>query len=679
MRKLILQCFVVLLTGIFCSATAAVISVKASERSNVLNAMQTRSDDPWPQGIGHVVLGMPGSLEINKAYYEPGGNFSPSPGSFGISVWIKDTNNNLIAASERTDINKIQQNWQWRNPKTIPGIYCDSMLYKAIWHSIRPDTWQMELLFPTNTNNVLEVAIRSVGPAGGPVYQLEWNGKQLAVNNRYLVSISPSPKSVVLGEEGTAKWMNTESQSKSVQSKSGWGFARLILDTKSSQILTIKDIAQVPIPMLRYSSTVAIPDIQIADEHFVKCLNAQVANILMGLVRWETRPGDPLNYPVNWLRDGAYVIVALIRAGHVDVARQLVVAFAENDFFGGFGSEADAPGLALWAMGELGNRISQPQFDQSMWSHVNRKVQLLLDMRTAQWPLFHSFTGPVVPKHINRSDLNMICEPAKDGLINGKMDWHRPILYVNAVSYLGLMRASEMADRLKYTSHSTLWRSHAQEIKQAWARAYQSPDAQNDRTYICGLWPTWIVSDATGYESSLYQRWNQKFDEKNQYRRRPLWTYFELAEAHQWLYMNRPDRVWNLLNWFIHNQSSPGLYTWWESDGEENSYNQWEKYRGWVKPNGVTPHYWTAAEMLLLQLDMLAAVDEYSVTPVLVIGPGIHPDWLKAPMQIRNLYTRIGLVDWSWDGRRVQVVIRGNKCPVRLGANFPIGTPFTVK
>ena len=60
----------------------------------------------------------------------------------------------------------------------------------------------------------------------------------------------------------------------------------------------------------------------------------------------------------------------------------------------------------------------------------------------------------------------------------------------------------------------------------------------------------------------------------------------------------------------------------------------------------------TAAEMLLLQLDMLAYVDETDAKPAIVIGAGIPPAWLDRPMSVRGLSTQSGQVDWTWDGRQ---------------------------
>ena len=160
---------------------------------------------------------------------------------------------------------------------------------------------------------------------------------------------------------------------------------------------------------------------------------------------------------------------------------------------------------------------------------------------------------------------------------------------------------------------------------------------------------------------------------------KPLWTYFNVAEAHQWLALGQPDKAWDDLRWFWDNQASPGLFTWWEGKGEENTFHRWEQARGWVAPAHVTPHYWTAAEMLLLQLDMLACLDESGNEPTLVIGAGIPKEWLDMTMSVKGLATRLSKVDWEWRNGKMIVRVRGQKCAVKLGPAFKSDTKVNVK
>ena len=75
--------------------------------------------------------------------------------------------------------------------------------------------------------------------------------------------------------------------------------------------------------------------------------------------------------------------------------------------------------------------------------------------------------------------------------------------------------------------------------------------------------------------------------------------------------------------------------------------------------------------MLLLQIDMLAYVDESVSEQTIIIGAGIPAEWLQRPMSVRGFLTRLGHVDWKWDGRAMQVTLEGVKSAIRLGPSFP--------
>jgi hypothetical protein len=216
------------------------------------------------------------------------------------------------------------------------------------------------------------------------------------------------------------------------------------------------------------------------------------------------------------------------------------------------------------------------------------------------------------------------------------------------------------------------------EFRQAvqWAN---EPDSGDPRTYISGLWPTWVGASAgTSYLQALEGRWGTLRDNTGAFKEPPQWPYFDIAEAHQWLFFDRQDKVWATLNWFWDHQASPGLFTWCEGTRRYAS-GGWAGVRGWVGSPCVTPHYWAAAEMLLLQLDMLTYVDQATVNPALVIGAGIPSAWLHSPMSVRGLPSRVGEVDWTWNGREMNISIRGCHCPVRLGSAFPPNTPVHVQ
>jgi hypothetical protein len=252
----------------------------------------------------------------------------------------------------------------------------------------------------------------------------------------------------------------------------------------------------------------------------------------------------------------------------------------------------------------------------------------------------------------------------------------------NAMSYRALLDAATLADRLNQFNEAKRWRSQAMQLKTAWQKANQSEFSG----FVNGLWPSGIAEgEQVVMARSLQQRWDSARDAAGDFQPIPQAMHVNIAEAHQWLLLNQPDHVWSALKWFWRNQASPGLYTWSGDPNEQSeltepkSFSQWHRLRGWIHPQNITPHYWTSAEMLLLQLDMLTYINHAGKAPVLVIGEGIPKDWLSQPMSIRDQRLEGNLVDWTWDGRQMKVQIKGQKMAVQLGPAFSSKTPLQVE
>jgi hypothetical protein len=639
-------------------------------RQAVLRAMAERPADPWPRGLGHVVLAFPGSRENEKSYLEPGGSFSPEVGSFGVSIWVVNGRGDLVATSDNLPLGAIQQHFEWAAPGIVPAIVTQNPWFQSTWTHPRAALWTLDLKGTGRSN--LSLVIRSVGPAGGPITSLAWAGGELWINDRWSMRLEPAAAPVALGHEGDAGWVAHRSDATRWTGSDGWGYARFELRGAASSQLTITDHDPLPAPELSTLVVPTFPRVELPDPSFADGLHAQLAHLMMGLVGRETRPGEPLNYPVEWLRDGAYAEVALARAGQTVVARALASDFAERDFFGGFGPEADGPALSIWALEELALVLRDPGYDRAIWPHIYRKAEWILRMLSTAEPIHTVVSGPIVPAYLSAPDLSLVCDAAHDGLIMGRMDWRRPVLYVNAVNYRGLLDAADLADRVGAEREARAWRERAEALRHAWEAALPSPAFEDDRTFISGTWPSWIAAGSkTEFRAGLQARWDRMRSQDGSFRESPLWTYFEIADAHQWLYLDRPDRTWSTLRWFWTHQASPGLYTWWEGDGEENSFHQWGQVRGWVRPPYVSPHYWTAAEMLLLQLDMLAYVDRSDPRqPALIVGAGIPGDWTGQALAARGLLTALGSVDWEFRPGLMHVTVHGAPCAIRLGRAF---------
>ncbi len=654
---------------------------RGTQRQQVLTQMHKRSQDSWPRNKGHIILAQPGSVEAAKAYHEPGGNFSPTVGSFGVSLWYHDKDDALKFTSETILEKDIQQNFVWQNNE-VPLIETSTEYYQTLWSIEEANQWQLVFNDRTDDSYQTSLMIRSVGPSGGPIHSIQWDNPKLIINQRYELEISPHPLEIYMAEEGGNQWASKGKGITQLNSKNGWAFARLKFSQHNETFtLTIKDIqgdsSSAPFP-----KPTSLMHLDIPDDTFVNSLKAQQAHLLMGLVQDETRPGDPTHYPLEWLRDGAYVVVALAKSGYLDTARVLSRNFAEQDFFGGFGAEADAPGLSLWVLDEISSRINDRAYDEWAWPHIVRKVKLIQEMIAAKQKIYHSYTGLLYPGLEKKLTANLVADPSENGLIIGKMDHHRPVLYVNAVSFLGLKSAANMAERLgKKEVVENLMQTSAS-LRKAWHAALDNPAyTNNSRTFISGLWPDQIAAnDKSKYRKLLEARWNKRVDSQGEYLGpKPLWTYFEVAEGHQWLFLNDMTKVWTRLHWFWAHQDSPGLFSWWEGEGGESSFELWEHTRGWATLPTVTPHYWTAAEILSLQLDMLVYTPENSLDSEIIIGAGVPKEWLSHPFGVKHMSIPGGTINWHWDGSRVVVQTSGREnAVIKLGPSFPPTTPIDI-
>jgi hypothetical protein len=637
-----------------------------------------------PRSIGHTVLAWPGSKEVDKAYHEPGGSFSPSAGSFGVSIWITDSEGNIKTTSDNIPVGLFREQFVWdQSNRFPPALLTESLYYRAQWSSPAPGAWMLTLDTQPQPEIKTTVVVRSVGSAGGPVRSLEVRDGRLDVNHRWTVTTDPKPAGVYLGTEGQEGWMTGRPDVRTWADEQGWGYAKIELAGDQQYHLLIHDSNQAPITNTELAGSASALKVDLPDDRFAACLRAQAAHLMMGLVDREARPADPMSYPFPWLRDEAYIMVALARAGEVASAKQLAQQLAEHDFFGGYGAEADAPGLAVWALTELATQIKDPVYDRWLWPHVQRKAETILAMLSKEYSIHKSLTTPVIPLYTKPlpsadPDVTLVSEPSRDGLIRGRIDNERPVLYVSAISHLGLMKAASLADRVDQPVLAKEWRVRADQVKQAWNLNLGKIPFEAF-TYSHSMWPAWAANPkSVQLLSVLDAYWAE-------YTRNGFWqvarrSALKAAEAHEWLFLGREDRAWTVLTAFWDHQESSGLYTWRTESTPENTFEHWKNVRGWLKgQEAVTPYYTASAEILLLQLDMLAYSDPAASEPTLVIGGGIQPWWLKRRMQVRGISTVFGSVDWSWDGRELNVRIRGDHVSVRPGPAFKQNVPVHVE
>jgi hypothetical protein len=80
----------------------------------------------------------------------------------------------------------------------------------------------------------------------------------------------------------------------------------------------------------------------------------------------------------------------------------------------------------------------------------------------------------------------------------------------------------------------------------------------------------------------------------------------------------------------------------------------------------VTPHYWTAAEALLLQLDLVTRVDEADPARPVVVGSGVPAAWSRSALDGGTVFTSRGRVRWGLRDGVLEVELEDPDVPVRL-------------
>lgn len=644
------------------------------QRELMTAMMEKDPDRPWPRSVGHVPLAVPGSPEGGTAYHEPGGDFSPQLPSFGVSLWLCDAAGAPVVVSQTVPMHEITQEFVPSDHPIIPAIVTHTPYYQARWTRLDASRW--ELRFKNETTHAPVIVIRSVGPAGGPVTALTREEGRVTVNHRWAVTASPLPDRIAMGDENQAGWMTEQPAVTSWSGESGWGYARLHFGPAAAQagqeIRVVLSDLRPPVEIETYykqvpkRARVALPDPRVQAS-----MSAQSTHLMMSLVDDETRPGDPAVFYRAWHRQGAYITAALARAGEPRVSRVLSQFLAMHDFAGGSGPEADAPGLAIWALTESAQYIADKVHDEWLWPHILRKASRIEEMLTAKAPIFEPYTIPAPHdfQHLRQTRTALLAQPAREGLIVGRVGEEWPSLYVNAVSYRGLSAAAEFAERLGKRQQAARWRTQAQGLLESWQR--QSVDSMEGSASLVSLRASAAPSSRRHQLKQSLTTYRPSGDQTT--------SAGQLSQAHQALRQGKPEAVLTVLHRLWGQQASPGLYTWEAAlPAKEEVADGWQYARGWHNELAVTPDYETAALLLLLQQDMLAYLDEQAVEPTVVIGAGITGTWLSQPMAVSNLALPGGSITWQWDGHGMRVTVRGPKRAVRLGAAFPPGTPLTV-
>lgn len=678
-----------------------------------------------PRSDVRVFLGEPGAPEATKTTVEPGNVFSPGMRTFGVTWWLRLPDENLFFATESAPLESLK----WRYEEGfLPIIHCETEFERLKAHHILFQDGEskarseavcarLEVMNQGDAGQRVEVfiALRSLGPAGGPVNGLAVGGDgcsfRMERRNLPLLGFDRAPSAVGCGtgDPSPLARQGRVPEERQADDDQGWCFGLvrfdLLLDPGESWQVTfdcpqqtygnlVHDMPSTVVPKpeqfdarleqhrLLWHMRFGEIDLQVPDADFRNAFFAGLQHMLTAMVGDQARIA-PLSYPLPWLRDSVYIIRSFDLAGMHDLARAATAYCARNDFFGGFGAEGDAPGQGIWALVEH-YRISRDRdWLGEVYPAIQRKCDWLFRMRRTDQPIQVFVDTPTLAfTHAERA-AGVICVAARDGLIYGAMDHgiDYALGWVNQWALAGLREAAFAARELGKNSDGERYQQEADALQTALESYAQThPDYfSHERTVNSLLWPTraWESSPLLETAQAGFEQWWQTNRAREDgFTPEPYWLYFESAQAHNALLFGRRDIVWQVLDYRLSHQDVPGLYGWREGGdtiGTDNAIygvTLINLLRGCQIFASITPHGWSQSELWLLQRAVLVEEQQDG----LLLFSGLPDRWLIPDAQIgfQKFPTAYGSanaqVRVSADGHQATVTMSGvlSGTPIRI-------------
>lgn len=632
----------------------------------------------WNRGDTHVILGEPGSPEAFKTPVEPGNSFSPGPGTYGVSSWIYT--DGMLHTPEERPLEELEWSFEQGFIPVLKATWeagnvrIESKLFTEKEEECYQDYYTVTLtnLGEAQCKADFYLVIRSFGASGGPIGSLKGEKGTILINGAKMVVCEEDfdgfgAVSYEKSKEDISVFLKRGElpKEKEIEDPSTWasGAARYEMKLNRGESRTLsfgfllhrdkelndwkeewgrplgieekcRDFSE------RWRSSFKIR-LNLPDRRYSDAMLCQLTHLYMFTVDHSVRI-TPVSYPLWWLRDGAYVLNALNRGGFHEFAKKACREIAKKDAFGGFGSEGDGPSDGIWILSEHYLLTRDKEYLREIYPHIERKGRLLMEMRRTAKPM-RLFTEFVIPKCMLDPNSDLLCLPAENHLIMGRMDHGIRPYWINSFAYMALKRAAFCAEELG--KDGSIFDREAEEIKEALLLRAEEEFGKDDRDVNSAFWPGgWADRENVLLLNRFEEFWNRVRCPGGIHAPEKEWTYFEAGQAHNFMLLGDREKAWVSIEWFLVNHTAPGLYTYGEAiDG--NTALLWPRTRGWDDIEFVTPHGWTAAEVFHLLRDGLIRELEGE----LVIGSGVPENWKEKDFSVEMIPTYYGTFSFWYE------------------------------
>ena len=646
-----------------------------------------------PVGTLHIPIGLADSRDSLKSFVEAEGGFSPGFATYGISYWIYDRTNGKLHAG--TDGRPVEHGLS-AGGRLIPWSRwsADGVEVWSETCQVERDVEAGKLQFVGARGRLrnlgrelrslsLFVAIRPIGPAGGPIHSLQIveGGRAVKVDGQIAVYADPVPTAAGASATDTLEAdarTGHVPELKEVESPSGDGSGllrydvslspgesrmfRLVCPVLAGRIAVshqwdgtnpwaqLDDAVPRPLkggprqPELSLSEAKAIRaddlfyraqaywddmagqvKLTLPDHRWSEAFAAITSHVALAM-----NEGAPdvavVNYNV-FNRDGVYVTNILQKAGRPDLAERAINYFLAHPFSGRIQPESDNPGQILWSMGEHWKFTQDRGWLIRVKPSVTKLASMIRYYRTETGLHWVSKNGLDFGAGLGSSDRLELKPGACDG-------FHPE--YTEAFDIAGLRAAAMLAQIAGDPAESKDWQGLADTLLEKYTKRFGDRLADDYGSY-CVLWPCRLYPIDQGVAFGQFSGIGAQ--------QPTSWRYFPLAKSHQGLLTGRREAGFGTLDLHL---SDPQMMGWYAFDeGGKSGAGGWRHARTTWNGDVAMPHGWSIAEFQLLLRDSLCFEDGDQ----LVLWAGIPPQWFRDPrgFSVERLPTHFGLLSFTFE------------------------------
>ncbi len=629
----------------------------------------------------------------NESLLSADGAIAPWASAPTVEAWLYDPTSDTLAYGAQNGIRFSLSNQHLPIPQTEWEAF-GVILKSTLFHDME-DSAVRWLVSAQNTTEagrdlflLLVVRPFAVNQAAAPICAIGWQDKtHLWVNGvPFLVAATPPAEAGVgLLEEVMAATLQGQAPDQDVLAcaQAGDGAAVLVyplrLEGGQSTSLHVAFPAAFgdPFPAAdvkaeaRLTETIAAWEkltgrvrLDLPDDLVEMGVPASVGYLLLALDPDGPHPG-PLAHDALWVRDAAYIGLALLQFGHADAVRAYIPAVLaaqepngrvppiQGEKIPWYDEEWDAQGQAIFLVTTYYHYTGDVNTLRQWYPALRAAAQFIADLRASQTDV----EGPA----------QGLLPPSKSAEDIGPPDWHH--YWDNFWAVTGLEEAAYAASELGEEADAAWMQAEADSLREAILRSIEAvmgpepayiPSAVENtagsamaRGTVPVLWPVEVLPRempllARSFDY-YHQHWIAPYQGGFRHREGQFWTYGGLELAHAYLRLGRTDVLHQILAWTLSHQTLPGTFAWAEQVNPANG-----SFSG-----GDMPHAWAAASYATLVREMLLSergdtLELFSGVPEWWFGAGevIVLENVPTPFGLLNLHTEstVEQTDAGWQG-----------------------------